>query len=119
LSPGAQTGWANYTGVADDVLHLDVSVPPCSATCSTLGVLGGDVAGFPNGRRLSDRVTDMTLAVVGGVVYKAFGAQDAGDPADYATPAKALLSDNLNPLANDATFNTTFPYLASPWAGNP
>jgi hypothetical protein len=122
LAPSAL--WANYTGTPDDVLHLDVSVPPCSATCSTLGVLGGDLAGFPNGRRLSDRVTDEVLAVVGGVVYKALGAQDAGDlypdggPTDYATPATALLSDNLNPLANDAAFSASFPYLANPWPGN-
>jgi hypothetical protein len=110
--------WANYTGTPDDVLHLDVSVPPCSTTCSTLGVLGNDVAGFPNGRRLSDRVTDEVLAVVGGVVYKTLGAQDANDTTDYATPAGALLNDGLNPLANDAAFSATFPYLASPWPGN-
>ena len=117
--------WANYTGTPDEVLHLDVSVPPCSATCSALGVLGGDLQGFPNGRRLSDRVTDAAIAVAGGVAYKLLGAQDAGDvypdggPTDYAGPAAALLGANLNPLANDAPFSATFPYLASPWSGNP
>ena len=69
--------------------------------------------------------TDEVIAVVGGAVYKALGAQDAGDiypdggATDYATPATALLGDNLNPLANDTAFKSTFPYLASPWAGNP
>jgi hypothetical protein len=110
--------WANYTGTPDDVLHLDVSVPPCSGTCSTLGVLAGDVQGFPNGRRLTDRVTDQIISVVGGVAYKLLGAQDANDVTDYKTPAAALLGDGLNPLANDIAFSATFPYLASPWPGN-
>jgi hypothetical protein len=124
LQPNVPSLWAKYTGAVDDVLHIDVSVPPCTNACSTLGVIGGDIQGFPNGRRLSDRVTDIALAVVGGVVYKALGAQDANDvypdggPTDYATPAAALLNDGLNPLANDAPFSATFPYLADPWVGN-
>src|SRR4029450_4630768 len=39
-------------------LRLNMSIAPCSSTCSTLGVLGGDLAGFPNGRRLSDDIID-------------------------------------------------------------
>jgi hypothetical protein len=125
LAPSAVTGWGKYTGTPDDVLHLDVSVPQtatspaaCSGSCSPLAVFALDLAGFPNGRRLFDRVTDEALAVVGGAVYKAFGAQDAGDTNDYATPAAALLSDNLNPAANDVAFQASFPYLANPWPGN-
>ena len=36
-----------------------------------MGVLGGDNAGFPNGRRLADDVVDITLRVVGGYLMPA------------------------------------------------
>jgi len=65
-----------------------------------LGVIGGDNNGFPNGRRLSDDVVDIALQVVGGEL--------AGNPND--------LGDAVN--TNDATFGTSFPYLALPHSGS-
>ncbi len=50
------------------MLRLNMSIAPCSSACSTLGVLGGDLAGFPNGRRLSDDIIDSALRVVLGVL---------------------------------------------------
>ena len=46
------------------MLRLNTAIAPCSTACSRLGVIGGDVAGFPNGRRLSDDVIDVSLRVV-------------------------------------------------------
>lgn len=107
----------NPTKVAE-TLHLDVSVPPTDGTASysTMGALGKDPAGFPNGRRLADDVTDIELKVVGGAVYKAFGAQSSTDTTDYATQTGGL-SDGVN--SNDVSFQTTFPYVADPHPGDP
>jgi hypothetical protein len=35
-------------GTPSEMIRLNMSIPPCSSTCSRLGVLGGDLAGFPN-----------------------------------------------------------------------
>ncbi len=78
-------------------LRLNMAVPP-SATPNRLGVLGGDLAGFPNGRRLADDVVDATLQVAEGVLLP--GAPDA---------VKGL-GDAVN--ANEKPFGTTFPYVA-------
>jgi hypothetical protein len=48
-----------------DTLKINLGTPP-SATEKPFGVIGGDNAGFPNGRRLADDVTDIELRVVGG-----------------------------------------------------
>jgi hypothetical protein len=81
-------------------LRLNMSIPPCEGEdCSTLGVVGGDVAGFPNGRRLSDDVIDIALQVVEGVLV----GQDTG------------LGDLVD--ANDVAFKDAFPYLALPHSG--
>jgi hypothetical protein len=77
-----------------------MSIDPCTSACSTLGVIGGDNAGFPNGRRLSDDVLDASLQVVEGVLV----GQDTG------------LGDGVN--ANDVSFGHSFPYLALPHSGS-
>ena len=51
---------------ASEELRLNTSIPPCTTSCSTLGVIGGDLAGYPNGRRLTDDVIDVSLKVVEG-----------------------------------------------------
>jgi hypothetical protein len=47
------------------MLRLNVAIPP-TPNPNPLGVLGGDVAGFPNGRRLVDDVVDIELRAVAG-----------------------------------------------------
>jgi uncharacterized protein DUF4331 len=89
---------ANVT--PSEELRLNMSIPPCTSNCSTLGVIGGDNAGFPNGRRLSDDVLDVSLQVVEGVLV----GQSTG------------LGDGVD--ANDDTFGSTFPYLALPESGS-
>ena len=89
---------------ASEMLRLNTSIVPCTDACSTLGVLGGDVAGFPNGRRLSDDVVDEALRVVLGVLLD---------------PHQALadtIGDGVD--ANDVSFNTEFPYVAYPHSGS-
>ncbi|GAA0282050.1 DUF4331 domain-containing protein [Cryptosporangium japonicum] len=76
-------------------LRLNTSIPP-TASPKRLGVLDGDEAGFPNGRRLGDDVLDITLQVAAGELAGA--ANDLGDAVD----------------TNDVPFERSFPYLALP-----
>jgi hypothetical protein len=88
---------------AADTLKLNLGVPP-SATENRFGVLAGDTAGFPNGRRLADDVTDIELRVIGGALL----------PADQG--GKQLpLGDGVD--QNDKPFRSAFPYVATPRDG--
>ena len=92
--------------VPSDLLRLNMSIPPCSDSCSTLGVIGGDVAGFPNGRRLDDDILDIEVRVLEGALIEGHD------------PIVDSLGDGVN--ANDVAFGTAFPYLALPFsASNP
>jgi uncharacterized protein DUF4331 len=85
---------------AADTLKLNLGVPPKS-TPSRFGLLGGDVAGFPNGRRLTDDVVDIEERVVGGALL--------------SPPKNLPLGDGVD--QNDKPFLNSFPYLAPPTAG--
>jgi hypothetical protein len=88
---------------ASEMLRLNMSIAPCTTACSRLGVVGGDNAGFPNGRRLSDDILDEALRVVLGVLLP------------NHQPIAGTIGDGVD--ANDVAFNTAFPYLAYPHAG--
>ena len=88
-----------------EMLRLNMTTPPCTESngCeaySPLGVIGGDVAGFPNGRRLADDVIDVSLQVVEGELI--------GNAND--------LSDGVN--ADEHGFTDTFPYVSLPTRGS-
>ena len=105
--------------VASEELRLNVTIPP-SADPKPHGVLDGDFQGFPNGRRLTDDVTDIALRAVAcgyGAVYTVF---DPFGPCDNATFGgspnnTAAVSDNVG--TNDVPFLSTFPYEAAPHSG--
>lgn len=78
--------------------------------------------GFPNGRRLEDDVTRIELQAVGGIALAAIGLwYDDYAPGSSASPVTNLLVNVLQYStgveANDASFTSTFPYLAEPWRG--
>ncbi len=82
---------------------------------SRLGVLGGDLAGFPNGRRPGDDVVDITLRVAMGVLCHAF-------PGTFCDPADApsgTLGFTDGAIQRPNQFGTSFPYLRSPIPGSP
>ena len=97
-------------GPIADLLRLNTGVPPtplASTALSRLGLLGNDPAGFPNGRRVFDDVTDIALRlVVGGVL--------AGPPFS-TSPINTRLGDGVN--VNDAPYRASFPYLANAPSG--
>ncbi|MER5178047.1 DUF4331 domain-containing protein [Streptomyces sp. NPDC002896] len=82
-----------------EALRLNTSIQP-TAQPKRLGVLDGDNAGFPNGRRLTDDVIDISLQVVEGELVGQ--KNDLGDAVD----------------ANDKKFGSSFPYVANPTAGS-
>jgi hypothetical protein len=98
------TGIPNVTQIGRDpapadTLKINLGVPP-SADENRFGVIGGDNAGFPNGRRLADDVVDITLRVVGGFLV----------PADQGGK-KLPLGDGVD--RNDQEFLSAFPYVPS------
>jgi len=91
----------NETGTTPaDELRLNLSIPPDPAGQENrLGVIGGDNAGYPNGRRLGDDVIDIDERVVGGALI------------GHSLP----LGDGVD--GNDVPFLPTFPYVAAPFSG--
>ncbi len=99
-----------------ELMRLNVAVPAVAAGqngYSRLGVIGGDLSGYPNGRRVGDDVVDITLRVGAGVLLPG-NSCDNGTTNCNAAPNNQL-GDGVN--ENDKAYRTTFPYLASPWDG--
>ena len=100
--------------IASEQLRLNVAIPPNAAgVCkgARLAAMDGDLAGWPNGRRLEDDVTDMALrAVAGG--YGTFLAGALGLP--NFSPGN-ILTDGAN--ANDVACLPSFPYMGTPHSG--
>jgi len=92
---------ANF--VPGDELRLNMQVAP-AAYPNRLGVIGGDFAGFPNGRRLGDDVVDIALKVLEG--------QLTGTPQGTLD----LFTDKVD--SNDYGFGDAFPYLPLPTSGS-
>ncbi len=93
-------------GPQADLLRLNTGVAPTlPGLASRLGLLGGDPAGFPNGRRLFDDVTDIVLRTVAGGVL---------NPTFNKFPNN-VIGDGVN--VNDAPYRTTFPYLSDAPSG--
>lgn len=87
-------------------LRLNMSIDPCQSGCSPRGVIGGDNAGYPNGRRPADDVLDIALEVVEGALL-------TGDDNQSAAVAPFDAVD-----ANDKPFLLRFPFLALPHSGS-
>ena len=93
---------ANPNQVPCEMLRLNMTIPP-AAKPNRFGLLGGDIAGFPNGRRLADDVVDIAERVVAGAT--------PFTPAFNVTPNNAL-GDGVD--FNDRPFLPNFPYVALP-----
>lgn len=93
---------------AAEMMRLNTSIAPkAAASQQTLGVLAGDTAGFPNGRRPGDDVVDIELRVAMGVLL----------PVADAPSGQLPYTDGAALHATD--FRDTFPYLRTPIAGSP
>ena len=90
------------------MLRLNMGILPTAALGkgNRMGVLGGDNAGFPNGRRLEDDVVDIAIQAMAGATPFT---------PDFNKAPNNLLGDGVD--ANDKPFLTAFPYEATPWQG--
>ena len=101
-----------------EMLRLNTSIAPAAKGAqNNLGVIGGDTAGFPNGRRPGDDVVDIALRVVMGVLCTLNNPAVFGCVPGDAAAGGAALTDGA--LVNDTMFDATFPYLRTPLAGSP
>ncbi|MGI4849208.1 MAG: DUF4331 domain-containing protein [Janthinobacterium lividum] len=106
--------------VPSEMLRLNTSIAPkLPAAQNALGVAGGDLAGFPNGRRPGDDVVDLSLRVAMGALCVLTGANDqfkVGCKPGDAPAGGAALTDGVRKTAAD--FKPAFPYLNTPLPGN-
>ena len=104
LPAGVVPGFQNNTGkVLAEMLRLNVAVPPAK-TPNVLGILGGDLAGYPNGRRVIDDVTTIAIRAVAGLTYPLVNKSYKPDS------AAAAVTQGITPLPFRS--QATFPYVA-------
>ncbi|MFI5261515.1 MAG: DUF4331 domain-containing protein [Candidatus Limnocylindrales bacterium] len=109
IPAGIVPGFQNSTGsTAADLLRLNMAIPPASKP-SPLGILGGDLAGFPNGRRVADDVVTIEIRAVAGLTIPLV------DPSFTPDGAAGLVTQGLTPSAS--RYQDTFPYLGVPLDG--
>jgi hypothetical protein len=109
LPKGIVPNFQNLTGsTLADELRLNMAIGPTSNP-NALGVVGGDLAGFPNGRRVFDDVVSVELRAIAGLTFPLVDSSFTPDA------AASLLTDGLT--AADTTYLPTFPYLGTPQSG--
>jgi len=105
LPSGIVPGFQNFTGpVLADQLRLNTAIPPTTSNPNRFGILGGDLAGFPNGRRVFDDVVSIELRAIAGVTFALVDRSFTPDA------AAGELTEGLIPAPG--RYQATFPYLA-------
>src|SRR5438093_2979771 len=113
IPSGIIAGFQNFTGATTaDMLRLNMAIAPSSHP-SILGLVGGDAAGFPNGRRVADDVVAIELRAIAGVTYPLV------NPAFTPDGAAGVIYDVENPATNTppVSYLGSFPYLNHPESG--
>jgi hypothetical protein len=112
IPSGIIPGFQNFTGpVQADMLRLNTSVPPATSKMNILGVVGGDLAGFPNGRRPIDDVVTIELRALAGLTYPLI------DKTFKPDAAAGLVTDGLTGTSVASPPTGHFPYLGTPYDG--
>lgn len=101
-------------------LNTGIAATPV-ASQNALGVIGGDLAGYPNGRRPGDDVVDISLRVVMGRLCYPITVGTSSVDLGLCTPNDAPVG--TAPFTDGAPvsvadFDTHFPYLQTPLAGS-
>jgi hypothetical protein len=122
--PGQPLEGNNCGSPCAELLRLNLAVAPTQPENQRrLGGLAGDLAGFPNGRRPNDDVTDIATRVVGG---EAFIANRVGDGVNFLGgvpsagvndgPGYGTIQGNRLDVTNNGIAKE-FPYLPTPYDG--
>jgi len=110
IPSGIVDGFQNFTTTKpSDMLRLNVAIQPTTDNPNALGVVGGDLAGYPNGRRVFDDVVSIELKAVAGATIPLV------DPSYTPDDAVGAVSSYITP-GNDR-YQGTFPYLGTPHDG--
>jgi hypothetical protein len=110
IPSGIVPGFQNFTGTTPaDVLRLNMAIPPTTSNPKALGLVGGDPAGWPNGRRVFDDVVTVALRAIAGATYPLVHKSYTPDA------AASLITDGLG--ANSTRYTSHFPYLGTPQGG--
>lgn len=111
IPAGIISGFQNFTGdTIADLLRLNMAIPPAKKPI-ILGILGGDLAGFPNGRRVFDNVFTIEVQALAGATIPLV------DPSFDPDPAATKVTDGVGPSDVAAPYLATFPYLGTPYSG--
>src|SRR5579859_3889824 len=103
-------GFQNFTGPNPaDMLRLNVAIPPTTSSPNPLGLVAGDAAGFPNGRRVFDDIVSIELKAIAGLTIPLV------DPSYTVDGAVSAVSSYLTP--GPGRYQATFPYLGTPHDG--
>jgi hypothetical protein len=109
------------TVTPSEMTRLNTGIAPTAAAQqSTFGVAGGDLAGFPNGRRPGDDVVDIALRVVMGALCHPIPVNGQPTNLGLCTPADAVVGNvpfTDGAPVSAADFDTSFPYLRTPLPG--
>jgi hypothetical protein len=115
IPSGIIPGFTNFTGPTQaDMVRLNTSIPPTpksSPKYSTLGLVGGDAAGFPNGRRIEDDVVTIELRAIAGLTYPLVA------PGYVVDPVVNQLTDGLTGASVANKPLRVFPYMGVPYDG--
>jgi hypothetical protein len=111
---GPAFGFGTFQGgnVIAEMLRLNMAIAPTGpggAGTSNLGLLGNDLAGFPNGRRVTDDVVTIELKAVAGATIPLVD--------NTFTPDAAVSAVTQDVTPNSAAYQSSFPYLADPYPG--
>ncbi|MGH3655834.1 MAG: DUF4331 domain-containing protein [Micromonosporaceae bacterium] len=109
IPDGVVAGFQNHTGdVLADLLRLNLAVPPAKEP-NKLGLVAGDPAGFPNGRRVFDDVVTVELRAIAGLTIPLV------DPSFTPDAAASQVTDGTS--NTNSPYLDTFPYLGTPAGG--
>jgi hypothetical protein len=118
IPAGIVPGFQNYTGSHEaELMRLNLAIPPTRGRPNNLGLIGGDAAGFPNGRRVFDDVVTIELRALAGATFPLV------DPSFEPDAAASAITQGLTSSDTDLTAKGTvhyleeFPYLGTPHSG--
>jgi uncharacterized protein DUF4331 len=111
IPDGLIDGFQNATGdTKADMLRLNTAIPPVKAP-KKFGILDGDLAGFPNGRRIEDDVVSISIKAVAGATFAL--VDDTFKP----DAAAGLVEQGLSIKDASAPLLKKFPFLGTPFDG--
>jgi hypothetical protein len=117
IPSGIIPGFQNNTGATPaDLLRLNMAIPPASSP-SVNGILGGDLAGFPNGRRVFDDVATIEIRAIAGVTIPLVDLSFTPDGAAGVVSDFSSGQFSGGSVPGNGRYINQFPYLGTPLNG--